>query len=40
MEDGRVVESGTHEELMDGGGSYRRLVERQRAALETIGVGE
>ena len=40
MEEGRVVESGTHEELMDGGGSYRRLVERQRAALETIGVGE
>ena len=40
MEDGRVVESGTHEELMDCGGSYRRLVERQRAALETIGVGE
>ncbi len=40
MEDGRVVESGTHEELMDGDGSYRRLVERQRAALETIGVGE
>ncbi|MDE0672572.1 MAG: ABC transporter ATP-binding protein [Caldilineaceae bacterium] len=40
MEDGRVVENGTHEELMDCGGSYRRLVERQRAALETIGVGE
>ena len=40
MEDGRMVESGTHEELMDCGGSYRRLVERQRAALETIGVGE
>ena len=40
MEEGRVVESGTHKELMDGGGSYRRLVERQRAALETIGVGE
>ncbi|MXZ40352.1 MAG: ABC transporter ATP-binding protein [Caldilineaceae bacterium SB0666_bin_21] len=40
MEDGRVVESGTHAELMDCGGSYRRLVERQRAALETIGIGE
>ena len=40
MEDGRVVESGTHEELMDYDGSYRRLVEHQRAALETIGVGE
>ncbi|MCY3660783.1 MAG: ATP-binding cassette domain-containing protein, partial [Caldilineaceae bacterium] len=40
MEDGKVVESGTHEELMDCGGSYRRLVEHQRAALETIGVGE
>jgi ATP-binding cassette subfamily B protein len=40
MEDGSVVESGTHEELIDCGGSYRRLVERQRAALETIGVGE
>ncbi len=40
MEDGRVMENGTHEELMDYGGSYRRLVERQRTALETIGVGE
>lgn len=40
MEGGTVMESGTHEELTDCGGSYFRLVERQRAALETIGVGE
>jgi ATP-binding cassette subfamily B protein/subfamily B ATP-binding cassette protein MsbA len=29
MEDGRVVESGTHEELMRAGGAYRGMVVRQ-----------
>lgn len=29
LEDGRVVESGTHQELMDGWGAYRDLWERQ-----------
>ena len=40
MDGGTVVESGTHAELMERAGAYFRLVERQRAALETIGVGE
>ena len=40
MDGGTVAESGTHGELMKLRGGYRRLVERQRAALETIGVGE
>jgi ABC-type multidrug transport system fused ATPase/permease subunit len=29
MEDGRVVERGTHEELMDARGGYHRMVLRQ-----------
>ena len=29
MEDGRVVERGTHEELMRAGGIYHRMVRRQ-----------
>ena len=29
IDEGRVVESGTHEELMAKGGAYRELVERQ-----------
>jgi ABC-type multidrug transport system fused ATPase/permease subunit len=29
FDDGALVESGTHEELMAGGGAYRRLIDRQ-----------
>jgi ATP-binding cassette subfamily B protein len=29
LEDGRLAEAGTHEELMSRGGPYRRLIERQ-----------
>jgi len=32
LEQGRVVESGPHAALMDRGGTYRRLVERQLVA--------
>lgn len=40
LDRGRVVESGPHAVLMRNGGFYQRLVERQRAALQVIGVGE
>ncbi len=40
LDGGRVVESGTHDQLMRVGGYYRRLVQRQREALHVIGVGE
>lgn len=40
LDGGRVVESGSHDELMRAGGYYRRLVQRQRDALQVIGVGE
>jgi ABC-type multidrug transport system fused ATPase/permease subunit len=32
LEEGRVVESGAHAALMQRGGTYRRLVERQLVA--------
>ena len=32
MEDGRIVERGTHEELMRAGGTYRQMVTRQLEA--------
>ena len=40
LDGGRVVENGTHDELMRAGGYYLRLVQRQREALHVIGVGE
>jgi ATP-binding cassette subfamily B protein/subfamily B ATP-binding cassette protein MsbA len=37
LEAGRVIERGTHEELMQQGGSYHEMVERQRRAFERPG---
>jgi ATP-binding cassette subfamily B protein/subfamily B ATP-binding cassette protein MsbA len=37
MEDGRVIERGNHEELMDGRGAYYRMVLRQIQAAEEPG---
>jgi ABC-type multidrug transport system fused ATPase/permease subunit len=37
FEDGRLVESGTHEELMFRGGPYRRLIDRQLLVEELEG---
>jgi len=38
MEDGRIIERGTHEELMRAGGTYRDMVRRQMEShQETVG---
>ena len=34
MEDGRIIERGTHEELMDARGAYHDMVLRQMASHE------
>ena len=40
MDKGTVVERGTHEELMNAGGSYFEMAERQRQSLETLEVAD
>ena len=39
VEQGRVVEQGTHHALMAAGGIYCRLVRKQQDALAVIGIG-
>ena len=39
VDDGRLVEQGTHEELMANDGIYCRLVRKQQDALAVIGIG-
>jgi ATP-binding cassette subfamily B protein len=39
MDDGKVAEVGTHEELMERGGIFARLVETQQATTAVMGVG-
>jgi ATP-binding cassette subfamily B protein len=36
LEDGRIVERGTHTELIAVGGLYRRLYEKQRMIAEDV----
>ena len=35
LDDGRIKERGTHEELMTAGGEYREIYESQNAASES-----
>jgi len=37
MERGRIVETGTHKELLDAGGKYKRLYELQFADVDDVG---
>jgi len=37
MDHGRIVERGTHAELLDGGGMYTAMVRRQRDAFDALG---
>ena len=39
VEKGRLVEQGTHDELMAAGGTYCRLARKQQDALAVIGIG-
>ena len=39
LEKGRLVEQGTHKELVATGGIYATLVRKQREALQVIGIG-
>jgi ABC-type multidrug transport system fused ATPase/permease subunit len=34
LEEGRIIERGTHAELMSASGEYRKMVLRQREAME------
>jgi len=40
IEDGKVVENGTHEELLNRDGVYKKLYTLQMEALKTIGIEE
>ena len=39
VEKGRLVEQGTHDELMAAAGTYCRLANKQQDALAVIGIG-
>jgi ABC-type multidrug transport system fused ATPase/permease subunit len=40
MDEGRIVETGTHEQLVERRGLYHEMVERQRQSFgETVDVG-
>jgi ATP-binding cassette subfamily B protein/subfamily B ATP-binding cassette protein MsbA len=40
MDKGRIIETGTHEDLMSRAGAYREMVERQRQSMVVNGDGE
>jgi ATP-binding cassette subfamily B protein len=39
LDAGKIVETGTHEELLDMKGHFYRMVETQRASTEVMAVG-